>query len=64
MVANLRIFVLEPNSASMSSYCLVPQKLTVIEVFDMLVVMKTALGVSLRNFMSKIPHATVASRPG
>ena len=36
---------------------------TVIEPLVIPDVMKTAFGVSLRNFMSKMPHATVASSP-
>ena len=58
------MLVRSPNSAVISSYSFVPQNDTVIEVLVMPAVMNTAFGVSLRNFMSKIPHATVASRPG
>ena len=58
------MLVRSPNSASISSYSLVPQKDTVIDEFVVPAVMKTAFGVSLRNFMSKIPQATVASSPG
>ena len=53
-----------PDSASIRSYCLVPQKLTVIDVGVVPAVMKTAVGLSLRNLRSNTPQATVASRPG